>query len=136
MAVATVGLWTPPFPLVAVLSWLHILTEVLAGLGYLALIALVVPSGSPGRIAYALQATGRRSLSAYLAQTVVFAALLPAHTLAWGATLGTADAALLALLTWFATVLASVALARRGLPGPAERLMRRLRGIPSARSRT
>ncbi len=135
MAAATAGLWMPPFPVIALLSWLHILTGVLAGLGYLALIALVVSARAPGPVTSALQATGKRSLSAYLAQTIVFAALLPAHTLAWGATLGTAGAALLALLTWLATVVASVAMERRGWPGPAERLMRRLRGIPSVRSR-
>ncbi|WP_205547798.1 DUF418 domain-containing protein [Leucobacter sp. wl10] len=129
MAAATVGIWTPPFPAIALLSWAHILTGVLAGFGTLALIAILVPAREPGPVMRALQATGRRSLSAYLAQTVVFAMLLPAHTLGWGATLGTAGAAALALCTWLTTVAVSAGLERRGLPGPAERLMRRLRRI-------
>jgi uncharacterized protein len=39
MALATVTAWAPPYPVVAVLSWLQILTGVPAGLGYAAVIA-------------------------------------------------------------------------------------------------
>lgn len=127
MALATAHVWHPSGPVTVVLSVVHALTGVLAGLGYLAAIALVVENHHTGRVARALQATGQRSLSAYLAQTLVFAVLLPAHTLGLGAQLGTAQAALLALVTWLASVLAAVALAAHGRRGPAEALMSRLR---------
>ena len=78
------------------------------------------------RIVEALRATGERSLSCYLAQSVVFVALLPAWTLGLGGTLGTAEATALGLLTWLLTVFGADALARRGRRGPAETLLRRL----------
>lgn len=133
MALATIGMLQAPASVVALLSWLHILTGVLAGFGYLAAITWVTIGWRARSVTYALQATGARSLSAYLAQSVVFAALLSAHTFGLGATLGTADAAVLALGTWLATVVAATALARKGLPGPAEALMRRLRGAQPRR---
>ena len=127
-ALATVRVWEPAAPVVALLAWAHVLTGVLGGLGYLAAIALVVSRHDRGPVVLALRATGERSLSAYLFQTVVFASLLPAHALALGATMGTFEAAVLAVGTWLATVLLAVLLARRGRPGPAEALLRRLRG--------
>lgn len=134
MALATVHVWHPPFAVLAVVSWVHIATGVLCGLGFAALIALWAARASRGgarsRGVRALRATGERSLSCYLAQTVVFATLLPAWSLGWGATLGTAGAALLALGTWALTV-AGAALARAGRPGPAEVLLRRLTYRPS-----
>ncbi|WGX96399.1 DUF418 domain-containing protein [Nocardioides sp. L-11A] len=125
MAVVTIQLWKPSSLVVGALSWLHILTGVLAGLGYLAAITLLARRWRDGRIARALRATGERSLSAYLAQTVVFGALLPAHTLGLGAVLGTTQAAALALLTWLATVVGAAMLAGSGRRGPAEALLRR-----------
>src|SRR5699024_7707253 len=94
MALATAHVWTPPDGVLAVLSWLHIATGVLCGLGYAALIALWAArlqrrhgTALPRTVA-ALRATGQRSLSSYLAQTVVFAALLPAWAGGWGASQG------------------------------------------------
>lgn len=130
-ALATAGVWTPTYVVSFLLSWLHILTGVLGGLGYAAVIALVVVrlqrrGRTEGAVVRALRATGERSLSAYLAQSVVFAALLPAATLGWGAELGPAGAAVLALVTWGATVAGALALGRSGRRGPAESLLRRL----------
>jgi uncharacterized membrane protein YeiB len=130
MALATVGVWGPPVTVIVLLSWMHIFTGVLAGLGYLAAVTLIAMRWQAGRVAFALRATGERSLSAYLAQTVVFGFLLPAHALGIGATLGTAGAAALALATWLATVGAASILATRGRGGPAETLLRRLRARP------
>ena len=130
MALATVGLWTPPQPALILLSWLHIVSGVLCGFGYVALIALwadrLQNRSTPGPVIKALSATGERSLSGYLAQSVVFVLLLPAWSLGLGATLGTAGAALLGLATWALTVVAAALLARSGRKGPAEALLRRL----------
>lgn len=131
MALATIQAWTVSPSLLVALSWLHVTTGVLCGLGYGALIALVadrLQHRGEGRVVAALRAAGARSLSCYLAQTVVFAALLPAWSLGWGARLGTAGAAGLALATWATTVLLAAELDRRGRRGPAETLLRRLSG--------
>jgi uncharacterized membrane protein YeiB len=74
----------------------------------------------------ALRAAGERSLSCYLAQTVVFVTLLPAWSLGWGADLGTAGAAALGLGTWGVTVVLAAELGRRGRRGPAEALLQHL----------
>lgn len=138
MALATAGIWTPPQPWLAVLSWVHIGSGVLCGLGYAALIALWADRvqrrhhGSPPVVIKALRATGEMSMSAYLAQSLVFAALLPAWTLGWGATLGTAGAAALGLATWAATVAGAAWWARTGRRGPAEALLRRMTYGPRA----
>src|SRR5699024_10967451 len=115
-------------------------TGVLCGLGYAALIALWAArlqrrhgTALPRTVA-ALRATGQRSLSSYLAQTVVFAALLPAWAGGWGASQGTAQATGLAVLTWAATVAGAAALDRAGRRGPAEALLRRLAYAPSRRA--
>jgi len=122
-----------PYPTVVVISVLHVVTGVFCGLGYLAFIALLATrlrdrrrGRAASRVTAALRATGRRSLSCYLAQTVVFVALLPAWTLGWGAQLSTAGAVLLALGTWVVTVLLADLAAAHGRTGPAEQLLRRL----------
>jgi uncharacterized membrane protein YeiB len=80
----------------------------------------------PGPVLRALAACGQRSLSCYLAQSVAFAALLPAWTLGLGARLTVAQAALLAAAVWLVLVLVADASARSGYRGPAEVLLRRL----------
>lgn len=130
MAVATAGLWTPAQPVVMVLSWLHIVSGVCCGFGFVAIIALwadrIQRRSRPNVVIRALAATGERSLSGYLAQSVIFVLLLPAWSLGWGATLGTATASLLGLATWVLTVIGAALLAHFGRRGPAEVLLRRL----------
>lgn len=123
--------WSPSYPVTLGLACLHALTGVLCGLGYLAALALAAGRLGARTLPFpvlALRATGRRSLSCYLAQSVVFIALLPAWSLGWGARLGSAQALLLAAATWGATVLFAAWLERRRRPGPAELLVRRLLG--------
>ena len=127
LALVATGVLSPGPVVLAALSWLHVVTGVPAGLGYAALIALVahrlVASGRDQHWSVrALQATGQRSLSCYLAQSVIFAVLLPAGTLGWGAWFGPAAAAGLALTVWALTVWGAAIWADR--PGPAETLLR------------
>lgn len=119
-------------PAFVLLSWAHVFTGVMCGLGYLALIALVAgwlervhADWAMPRSVTSLSALGQRSMSGYLAQTVVFAALLPAWSLGWGATLGTAGAAALGLIVWLFTVVVATWAAHRGRRGPAEVVLRR-----------
>ena len=122
------GLWSPPAALAAALAWLHVVSGVFCGLGYAALLALIAARlTASGRDRHwsvrALQATGQKSLSCYLAQSVVFGTLLAAGTFGWGAHLGPAGAAGLALLTWVGTVAAAAA--TPGRTGPAEALLKK-----------
>ena len=104
---------------------LHTLGGFAGGIGYAAAFGLLAlrlrgPAGE------ALAAVGRRSLSCYLAQSVAFAALLPAWSLGLGGTATPAQAALLGLGVWLVTVVAAVLSERNGVRGPAETVLRRL----------
>lgn len=133
MALATAGVWVPSTPVLLGLSWVHVFSGVCCGLGYAAAIALAVhrlgqqPHGQGlRRTVVALRSAGACSLSCYLAQSAVFVILLPAWSMGLGATLGTAQAAALALATWAGTVLLAWGWVRRGRRGPAESLLRHL----------
>jgi uncharacterized membrane protein YeiB len=106
-------------------------TGMFAGIGYVACFALLAhrigtrPAG-PGRAATALRALGERSLSGYLAQSVLCAPLLAAWGLGLGRHLSSWSMAAVAVAVWLLTVVAADALARRGRRGPDEVLLRRL----------
>ncbi len=134
-ALVVIGRWQPGDGTLLVVSGLHGVTGVAGGLGYAALTGLIAaaaqtpPAGLGvwrARVIRALVATGRRSLSMYLAQSVVFVALFAAWAGGLGDDLGAAAVAGIAALTWAATVVVAVLLERRGLRGPAEVLLRRL----------
>ncbi len=123
----------------------HFLTGFAGGLGYAALFALVaerVARRPLGPVSTALTATGARSLSAYLAQSVVMAPLFSAWGLGVGAWIGELAGAGIAIATWLVTVVLAALLDRSGRRGPAEWLLRRLAyggrgrfGTPTAVSR-
>ena len=78
-----------------------------------------------------IEALGAMSLSAYIAQSLVFHALFPPYTLDLGTRLGSAGASGIVLLSWAAMIPLAVALRTRGRRGPLERLLRRLAGSTS-----
>jgi uncharacterized membrane protein YeiB len=105
-------------------------TGLFGGLGYVALFALIADRISirlapPGLAAAAITA-GQRSLSCYLAQTVLCAPLLAGWGPGLGAVLGSAAVALFAVGIWLLTVALAYAEQRAGQRGPAEWLLRRL----------
>ncbi|GIE36910.1 hypothetical protein Ait01nite_099550 [Actinoplanes italicus] len=123
--------WEPAGPLILWgLSALHAVTGIAGGLGYAALIALAALriGDRPGPVARALAATGERSLTFYLFQSVVFVVLLTPlpYALGLGSSLGTAATAALAVATWLVSVLIADAMRRRNVRGPAEVVLRRL----------
>ncbi|MFD7658431.1 DUF418 domain-containing protein [Actinosynnema sp. NPDC059797] len=129
VGLAVGGFWEPTStPALWAISTLHAITGVAGGLGYAALIGLLAlrVGDRPGPVVRALAATGQRSLSCYLFQSVVFVALLTPWALGLGRTLGTAGVGLLALGTWLVSVLLADLLRRAGRRGPAEVLLRRL----------
>jgi uncharacterized membrane protein YeiB len=125
LAVARVG---PDAPVNADLAFaaMHTLCGVAGGLGYAALVGLVVARRRPSPLGTALAACGERSLSCYLAQSVVFVAVMTPYAGGLGGRLGSAAAAGLATATWALLVVGAVLLARRGSRGPAEAVLRRL----------
>ncbi|MGL5818460.1 MAG: DUF418 domain-containing protein [Phycicoccus sp.] len=128
------GWWDDPASGVRfVVGALHIVTGIAGGLGYLALFGWWAarrhgsgrPAGSGG-VASAVAATGKRSLTCYLAQSVVLAPVMSGWGLAWGGRIDATTAYLLATSTWLATVILAVLMERAGSRGPAEVALRRL----------
>lgn len=98
------------------------------GVGYAALFALLARGIAlpPRSVWSAVASVGRRSLSFYLLQSLVFAPLLSAWGFGLGSRIGTAEAYAIAAGVWVLSLLIAVALDRRGARGPAEVLLRRL----------
>ncbi len=116
-------------------SCLHVLTGFAASLGAGAAFGLLA-TARRGPVVRALAATGRRSLSCYLAQSVVFVALFAPYAGGLGDDVGTAAMALVAALVWLATVAAATLAERTARRGPAEVLLRRLTYARSSRAFT
>ncbi|WP_347754082.1 DUF418 domain-containing protein [Agrococcus sp. ProA11] len=104
------------------------LAGVAGGIGYAALIALVAGrlGDRHGIVTRAVTAVGKRSLTSYLLQSVLFAPLLAAWGFGLGATLTPLGAAGLAVGVWFITAVVALILDLRGKRGPAEALLRHL----------
>jgi len=117
---------------------LHDASGVLGGFGYAALAALLSIWLAPraGRVTGALAATGQRSLTCYLCQSVVWAVVFTPYLLDLSDTLTVTTTALLAGATWLATVVLADWMRRAGRRGPFEVLIRRVTyGRPSFTSR-
>ncbi|OOC54688.1 MULTISPECIES: DUF418 domain-containing protein [Nocardiopsis] len=130
-ALAQVGVWELSPTQASMLSMPHMVTGLACGLGYVSLIALAARrlqerGRGSGPVVEALAATGKRSLSAYLAQSVLCAPVLAAWGLGVGAHLTSWSMFLFAVGVWLVTVVAAHALERAGRRGPAEVLLRRL----------
>ncbi|WP_369056426.1 DUF418 domain-containing protein [Kineococcus terrestris] len=130
LGLAAAGVFEPTLGQAVAAGALHSATGFAGGLGYACLAALVAASlsargASPAPVRW-LTALGRRSLTGYLAHSVVFAGLLTAWAGGLGAILGVAQAALLAVGTWLLLVAGAVALEAAGRRGPAETWLRRL----------
>ncbi|GAB3753229.1 DUF418 domain-containing protein [Microlunatus parietis] len=115
-------------------AWLYEATQAtgaLGGLGYVAVFALVAARYQlreriPGPVAVAVIALGQRSLSGYLAQSVINAPVFAAWGFGIGAWMTSAPTALFAVGVWLITVLLAEVLRQRTVRGPAETLLRRL----------
>src|SRR5690606_19634247 len=104
------------------------LAGVAGGIGYAALLGLLAAAIGERRgiVTRAISAVGKRSLSSYLLQSVLFAPGLAAWGLGLGATLTPLAAAGLAVAVWLVTAIVALILDLRGKRGPAEALLRRL----------
>lgn len=130
-------------------SWIFMVTAMFTGffggLGYVALFGLIgdavarrrsdapLPEGRrlsaldlDGPVLGAFQAVGKRSLTCYLAQSVLCAPVLAAWGLGLGEHLSSWSMLLYAVAVWAVTMAFAVWQERRGMRGPAEALLRRL----------
>ncbi|MEV7007446.1 DUF418 domain-containing protein [Streptosporangium sp. NPDC051022] len=104
------------------------LTGYFGGIGVAGLVALVALRADRrrGPLTTAVQALGRRSLTFYLFQSVVFVAVFYPYGLNLQDDLGFAGAVVVAVLTWAVSVAGADLMRRAGYRGPAEILLRRL----------
>lgn len=111
-----------------VIGPLHDASGVLGGFGYAALITLLAHrlGDRRPRIIEAIAATGQRSMTFYLAQSVVWTLVFTPFLLGLAGELSVAATALVATMTWAATVLLADWMRRTGRRGPFEQLMRRV----------
>jgi uncharacterized membrane protein YeiB len=135
LALVVAGVWGASTPALLVCGVLHAAGGYAGGVGYAALFGLLAARAGHrlGPAARAVRACGQRSLSCYLAQSVAFAALLPAWSLGLGAHLTVARTALLAVGVWAVILVVAAVSARAGYRGPAEVLLRRLTYGPTPR---
>lgn len=94
------------------------------GIGYIALFALL--SRRSGFLIDAISAIGKRSLSFYLFQSIVFAPLLAAWGFGIGSRIDSATAYLIAASVWIFSLIFAILLERNNTSGPAEHILRKL----------
>jgi uncharacterized protein len=137
-ALVVAGFWAPAATSTQwVLALLHTLGGYAGGVGLAALVGILVAGrqgagkqggagGAGSRFATALAALGQRSLTFYLAQSLVWLLLFFPFTLGLFDAVSFAGAAVIAVGVWTASVVAAAAMDRAGRAGPAEALVRRL----------
>lgn len=125
----------------AVDSTLIMILGLAGGCGWLAVLALY--AGGPTAdnrltgLKRLLSNVGRRSMTAYLSQTAMFAGIFVIAPRLTGRSVspGAAASAAVAVMVWLTTVVLYAVLERRGMPGPFESLLR-IAVARSERSRT
>lgn len=133
----------PPPATLEIIGPLHDATGVLGGFGYAALLALLAgrlvtpPSTGPvtrgQAVLRAVVATGQRSMTCYLAQSVVWSVVFTPFLLDLAGTLTVAGTAMLAVATWALTVMIADRIRAAGRRGPFETLVRRVTyGVPAS----
>lgn len=135
LVLATVGVGQPGPVVLYLLGMLHGTTGIAGALAFFGLVGWwsagrsTRASSAPGvgaAVVSALAAVGRRSLTCYLLQSVLFVVLLEPWSLGLGEGAGTLRIGLIAVAVWLVTVLVAVLLDRSGRAGPAEWALRRL----------
>lgn len=128
LALAGAQVWEPSPNLKGMLLGIHAITGMFGGLGYTAMFGLISLHlrNKHGFITQALISTGRRSLTCYLAQSIVLAILLSNWGFGIGEKITSVDAALIGIFIWILTILLAVILEKKGRKGPAEVLLRNL----------
>jgi len=129
IALIAVGVWAASPAVHGAALWLTVTGGMAGGVGYVAVFALLGHRWESQRErsgVRALAALGSRSLSGYLAQSLVMAPLLSPWGFGLGEGLGYAGAFAIAAATWALTVVLAAWFDARGWRGPFEVLLRRL----------
>lgn len=127
LALYTSGLLSGSPQEVIAAAALHALTGLAGGPAYAALIALwALRVNKDSVLTTALQATGQRSLTCYLSQSLVWAVLFSPFLLDLGHSMRLWQTVPVAVATWLATVGLAEWMRRAGVRGPFEVLLRRL----------
>lgn len=128
-ALVSAGVRSMPGPAtLELIGPLHDATGVLGGFGYAALVTLLAHrlGSRRGPVVQALAATGQRSMTCYLAQSVVWAVVFTPFLLDLSGTLTVAATAALATVVWLGTVVLADRMRRAGQRGLFELLVRRV----------
>ncbi|MFW5419889.1 DUF418 domain-containing protein [Nocardiopsis sp. CNT-189] len=128
-ALVDIEVWSVPPLGAAGIFWVHLLVGYAGGFGYAALIALIALriGDRRGPVVTALAATGQRSMTCYLLQSVAWAVLIPPYMLGVAGSFTDAQAVGLGAAVWLATVVLADLMRRAGFKqGPAEWFLRRM----------
>lgn len=128
-ALTNIEVWNPAVGVETAVFWVHLLSGYAGGFGYAALIALIVVrlGARRGPVVTALAATGRRSMTCYLLQSVAWAVLVPSYALGIAGSLTDAQAVGTGAAVWLATVMLADLMRRASFEqGPAEWFLRRM----------
>ncbi|WP_017595669.1 DUF418 domain-containing protein [Nocardiopsis potens] len=128
-ALVNIEVWSVAPMAASGIFWVHLLAGYAGGFGYAALIALIAIrlGDRRGPVVTALAATGQRSMTSYLLQSVAWAVLIPPYMLGVAGSLTDAQAVGLGVAVWLATVVLSDLMRRAGFKqGPAEWFLRRM----------
>lgn len=125
-ALLTTGVWDGGTGLEMGVLWVHVVTGYAGGFGYAALITLIalVIGATPGPVATARAATGQRSLTCYLLQSVAWLVLFAPYLLNLAPVMSTTVAVATSVGVRAVTVVLADIMRRAGGRGPAEAFLR------------
>ncbi|MFI6503624.1 DUF418 domain-containing protein [Nonomuraea typhae] len=132
-ALLAVGVWSGGTPAVWLTYAAHSFTGYIGGIGAAAAIGLacVRIGHSRGRLTTSLAAMGQRSMTFYLAQSVVWVVLFYPFTLGLRDDVSFAASLAIAVVMWAASLPVASWMQRKGYRGPFESLLRRMSASPS-----
>lgn len=121
-ALTRVGAWDAGVAGQIGFYWLNLMVSFAGGFGYAAVIALLcIRIGQRrGPVVTALVATGQRSMTCYLLQSVAWVVLSAPYLLGLGNSMSDLAALGMGVGVWLLTVLLADYMGRRGIRGPAE----------------
>ncbi|KMJ57240.1 hypothetical protein AB685_17720 [Bacillus sp. LL01] len=115
----------------AIAKSLHTITGYAGGVGWTALIGLLVVKleGTTGSLTKAISALGQRSLSFYLFQSLLFVFILAPYAGGLGGNISQLASDIIALLVWIISVSVAYFMHQRSIRGPFETFLRKRSAI-------
>ncbi|WP_096186449.1 DUF418 domain-containing protein [Evansella halocellulosilytica] len=120
--------WWEPAPVIAGLVYaLHMITGFFGGFGYAAMFGLIGSALThPGKIAKAIAALGKRSLTFYVFNETMLVILLSPVAFGLGGMMTSTSAAVVAIFIWLTAMGLAVLLEKKKMRGPLDALLRQL----------